>query len=50
MLCNVIISDVVRLVVRDSDMDSEDVSLIQSSVSEGQRKCSSKGVLSIGVH
>ena len=37
-------SNVISLVLRDSDTDSENVSLIRRSVSDGQKTCSSKGV------
>ena len=42
-------SDVSSLVLRDSDTDSENVSLIRRSVSDGQETCSSKGVSLIGI-
>ena len=45
MFTNVIISDVIGLVLRNSDTDSEHVSFIQSSVSDGQKTCSSKDVI-----
>ena len=35
--------------LRDSDMDSEKVSLIWRSVSDSQKTCSSKGVSLIGM-
>ena len=44
MFSNVIFSNVIRLVLRDSDTDSENVSLIRCSVTDGQKTCSSKGV------
>ena len=37
-------SSVISLVLRDSDTDSENVSFIRRSVSDGQNTCSSKGV------
>ena len=42
-------SNVISLILRDSIMDSENVSLIQPSVSDGQKTCSSKGVSLIGI-
>ena len=45
MFSNVIISDVIGLVLRNSDTDSEHISFIQSSVSDGQKTCSSKNVI-----
>ena len=41
-------SNVISLVLRDSDTDSENVSLIRHSVSDGQKTCNSKGVSLIG--
>ena len=38
-------SDVISLVLKDSDMDSENVSLIRRSVPDGQKTCSLKCVL-----
>ena len=49
MLSNVIISNVISLFLRNSDMDSENVSLILHSVSDGQKTFSSKGVSLIGI-
>ena len=46
---NVIITNVISLILKDSDMDSENVSLIQHSVSDGQKTYSSKGVSLIGI-
>ena len=37
MFSNVIISQNIRIVLRDSDMDSEDVRLIRRSVSDSQK-------------
>ena len=37
-------SYVISLVLKESDTDSENVSLIWHSVSDGQKACSSKGV------
>ena len=48
MFSNVIISSVISLVLRDSDTDSENVSLTQCSVSDGQKTLSSKGVSLLG--
>ena len=48
MFSNVIINSVISLVLRDSDTDSENVSLIQCSVSDGQKTLSSKGVSLLG--
>ena len=42
-------SNVISLVLRDSDTDSENVSLIWLSLSNGQKACSSKGVSLIGI-
>ena len=42
-------SDVISLVLRDSDTDTENVNLIWHFVSVGQVKCNSKGVLMIGI-
>ena len=39
-----IFSNVISLVLRNSDMDSENVNLIQHSVLDGQKTCSSKSV------
>ena len=44
MFCNVIISNVISQVLKDSDADSENISLIRHSVSDGPKTCSSKGV------
>ena len=49
MFSNVIISKVISLVLRDGDTNSEKVSLIRHSVSDGQKICSSKGVSVIGI-
>ena len=49
MFNNLIFSNVISLVLRDSDTDSENVSLIWLSVSDGQKACSSKGVSLIGI-
>ena len=49
MFSNVIISDVISLDLWDSDINSEKVSLIWRSVSDGQKICSSKGVSLIGI-
>ena len=48
MFSNVIISNVISLVLRDSDTDSENVSVIRRSVSDGQISCSLKCVSLIG--
>ena len=40
----------ISLVSRDSDTDSENVSLIQRSVSDGKKSCCSKGVSLIGIY
>ena len=42
-------SNVISLVLKQSDKDSENVSLIRFSVSDGQKTCSSKGVSLIGI-
>ena len=42
-------SSVISLVLRDSDSDSDNVSLILFSVSDGKKTCSSKGVSLIGI-
>ena len=47
--CYVIISNFISLVLRDSDRDSENVSLIRRSVSDGQKTCSSKCVSRIDI-
>ena len=49
MFINVIISYVISLVLKDSDTDSENVSLIRLSVSDGQKTSSSKGESLIGI-
>ena len=41
--------NVISLVLRDSDTDSENVSLIRRSVSNSQKTCSSTGVSLIGI-
>ena len=46
---NVIISKFISLILRDCDMDSENISLIRHSVSGGQKKCSSKDLSLIGI-
>ena len=38
-------SDVISLILRDSDTNSENVSLRGGSVSDGQKKCSSKYII-----
>ena len=43
MFSNVIISSVISLVLRDSDTDSENISLIWHSVPEDQKRNSFKG-------
>ena len=43
------LSNIISLLLRDGDLNSENVSLIQLSVSGGQRTCSSKGVLLIDI-
>ena len=48
MACSVI-SKVISLVLRDSDTDSESVSLRLRSVSGGQKTCSSKGLSLMGL-
>ena len=48
MFSYVIISNAISLIL--SDMDSENISLIQHSVSNGQKTCSSKGVLLMGIY
>ena len=40
MFSNIIISYAIRLVLRDSDTDSEKVGLIRRSVLDGQKTCS----------
>ena len=42
-------SNVISLVVKGSDTDSENVSLIWHSESDGQKTCSSKGVSLIDI-
>ena len=49
MFCNVIINNVISFVLRDGDTDSENLSLIRHSVSDGQKTCSSEGVSLIGI-
>ena len=49
MFRNVIISKVISLVLRNSDTDSENVSLIRHSVSDGRKTCSANGVSLIGI-
>ena len=41
-------SNVISLVLSDSDSDSENVSLIRRLVSDGQKTCISKGISLIG--
>ena len=46
------VNNVISLVLRNSrnsDLDSENISLIWHSVSDGQKSCSSKGVSLIGI-
>ena len=43
------LSSVISLVSRDSDTDSENVSLIRRSVSDGQKTCSSKDLSLMGI-
>ena len=45
----VVFSNVISLVLRDSDMGSKNISLIRRSVLDGQKTCSSKGVSLIGI-
>ena len=49
MFSNDIISNVISLVLKDGDMDSENLSLIWRSVSDGQKTSSSKDVSLIGI-
>ena len=42
-------SNFVSLILKDSDMDSENVNLIQLSVPDGQKTCIAKDVSSIGI-
>ena len=42
-------SNVISLVLRNSDTDPENVSLIRRSVSDGQKTCRSKGVSLISI-
>ena len=42
-------TNVVSLILRDGDTDSENVSLIRRSASHGQKTCNSKGVSLIGM-
>ena len=49
MFSNIIICNIHSLVLRDSDMDSENVSLILCSISDDQKTGSSKGVSLIGI-
>ena len=49
MLSNVIICNVISLVLRGTDTDSENVSLIRHSLSDGQKICSSNGVSLTGI-
>ena len=44
MSSNFIISNVISLVLRKSDIDAENDILIWRSVSDGQKTCSSKGI------
>ena len=48
MFSNFIISNIISLVLSDSDTESENVNLIRCSVSDGQKTCSSKVVSLIG--
>ena len=43
-------SNVNSLILRAGDMDSENVSLIRLSVSDGQITCSSRGVSLTGIY
>ena len=43
------LNDVISIILKNSDTDSESVSLIQRSVSDGQKTCTSKGVSLIGI-
>ena len=49
MFSNVSISNVIGLVLRYSDIGSENISFIRLSVSDGQKTCSSKCVSLIGI-
>ena len=49
MFSDVINGNVISLVLKDSDMDSENVTLIRRSVSDGWKTCSFKGLLLIGI-
>ena len=42
-------SNDISLVLRECDTDSENVSLIRRTVSDGQKTCNSKGVSLIGI-
>ena len=44
VFCNIMYSNIISFLLRDSDTDSENVSLIRRSVSECQKTCSSKGI------
>ena len=49
MFSNLIISNVISLVLRDSDTDAEKVSLIRRSVSDGQKTYNSEDVSLEGI-
>ena len=49
MFSNVIISNIISLILRDNDLDSENVSLIRLSMSDGQKTCNSNVVSLIGI-
>ena len=47
--CNMF-SDDISLVLRDSNINSENISLIQLSISDGQKTCNAKSVSLIGIY
>ena len=44
VFCNIMYINVISFVIRDSDKDSENLSLIWRSVSDDQKTCSSEGI------
>ena len=48
-LVNIIFNNIISLVLRDIDRDSENISLIRRFVSDDQETCSSKDASLIGI-
>ena len=43
------VSNITSLILRDCDMDSENISLIRGAVADGHKACGSKGISLIGI-